>query len=134
MTALTFSVSSWTAGTQNLPGRARHCSEVGDSVRPQDLLETSICLTRVDKREEVRSDLRNMKKRSEQYLHTLLQCWVAGRGQERHHPGSDKEDVALDLQGSTTTCFMHVMHVLLCFTCIKHATSLNTPACDLYSI
>lgn len=46
VTALTFNVSSWMAGTQNLPGRQVHCCSQGaDSRRPWDLLETAICWT-----------------------------------------------------------------------------------------
>lgn len=46
MTVLIFNLSSWITGTQNLPGRAHHSSKAGDLLRPQDLLETSICLSR----------------------------------------------------------------------------------------
>lgn len=46
VTALTFNASPWMAGTQNLPGRAHRRSKAGDLLRPRDLLETSICLSR----------------------------------------------------------------------------------------
>lgn len=45
-TALTFNVSCWKGGTENLPGRTHRCSTAGDLLRPQDLLETSICPSR----------------------------------------------------------------------------------------
>lgn len=86
VTALTFNVSSRMAGTQNLPGRARHCSKAGDSVRPRDLLETSICLTRADRREGLQSDLRKICQGkaeirntiSEQYLHINIHILAKG--------------------------------------------------------
>lgn len=86
VTALTFNVSSWMAGTQNLPGRARHCSKAGDSVRPRDLLETSICLTRADRREGLQSDLGKICQGkaeirntiSEQYLHINIHILAKG--------------------------------------------------------